>query len=371
MIKVLHILQDINSGGVERRRLSIAKKLNHEEFELKIVCINAYNDIPNQIKEEGIEIIELKNYSGPFDWSAHKKVQQIISEFKPDIIHGAVFEGVTLAAINGFIKNVPCVIIEETSDPVNRSWRGHFLMKIFGFLANYSIGVSKTAEHYLLHKVKIPTKKVKLIQNGVRSAKVYSQQACDLLREKWNITPQDFVFISVGRMNSEPQKQFKVLIQTFAKVAQVHKNAKLILVGEGNQKQEYIDLAQKLQVLDQVIFTGYQAEVDQFFAISHTFCLFSAFEAFGLVSVEAQMNKIPAIVTQVGGLKYTVVNKETGFVVQAHNQEQMHDKMMYAIQNPEQMKQMGQRAFLYVNTHFHEDQYVDNLFKFYHQIIKK
>jgi L-malate glycosyltransferase len=370
MIKVLHILQDINSGGVERRRLSIAKRINTSEFELKIICINAKNDIPELIKNCGVEVIELKTYSGPFDWSTHKKVQKIISDYKPDIIHGAVFEGVTLAAVNGFIKRVPHIIIEETSDPIRRSWRGHLLMKLFSSLSHYVVGVSQASTNYLQHKINLPKHKVKLIQNGVKSAKTYSDEVLVELKKQYNITNNDFVFVSAGRMNTEYPKNFSFLIRAFANVAQTNNNAKLILIGDGNMLDEYKKLAVELNVANQIIFPGYQGEVDKFFAISNVFCLFSVSESFGLAAVEAQMNKIPAIVSQVGGLQYTVVTNKSGFVVPSNDLDAATNAMLYAINNPEKMIEMGNFAFEYVNQNFHENHYVDNLFNFYRDILK-
>lgn len=371
MIRVLHILQDINSGGVERRRLSIAKKLNTDEFELKIICIKAVNNIPDEIRSYGVEVIPLENFGGLFDWKTHKKVQKIISDFKPHIIHGAVFEGVTLAAINGFIKRVPHIIIEETSDPVYRSWRGNLLMKIFGTLSHYSVGVSHAAYSYLVNKLKLPEQKVQLIVNGVKPANQYAKQELEQLKLDLGINSTDFVFVSAGRMHAELPKRFKILLQTFAKLATKHSHAKLILIGDGKMLEEYKKLAKDLKIDQQVIFTGYQNQVDKYLAISNLFCMFSNFESFGLASVEAQMNKIPAIVTNVGGLQYTVVNNETGFVVDVNDFEMMSEKMEFCLVNPELTKNMGVRAYDYVHANFHEDLYTSNLFQFYKKIISK
>ena len=102
----------------------------------------------------------------------------------------------------------------------------------------------------------------------------------------------------------------------------------------------------------------------------NVFCLFSVSESFGLAAVEAQMNKIPAIVSQVGGLQYTVVTNKSGFVVPSNDLDAATNAMLYAINNPEKMIEMGNFAFEYVNQNFHENHYVDNLFNFYRDILK-
>jgi len=368
MIKVLHIIQDINSGGVERRRLSIAKEIKNTEFELKIICIKAQNQIPNLIQSHGVEIFELESYSGPFDFAAHLKVQKIIDAYRPDIIHGAVFEGVTLAAINGFIKKVPHIVIEETSDPSYRSWRANLLLKFLGMLSDYAIAVSIATQKYLTQTISLPPRKIRLIVNGVSPAKKQDAMQLKILQEKLHISDSDFIFISVGRMNSDYIKRFSDVIRSFKIVSKKHPNAKLILVGDGVEKEKYIQLSHDLEIFDRIIFTGYQPNVDQYLAISHVFCLFSAHESFGLAAVEAQMNRVPVVVTKVGGLQYTVVPNQTGLVVPPNDLQAASEAMLFAIENPVVMKEMGEKAFTYVTENFSEDQYLKTLFNFYREI---
>ena len=160
-IKILHIQETMASGGVERLRLSLARFLDKEKFDQKFVCTNASGNISDEIRAEGFEVIPIGRFKSPFDWKQHKKIQKIIEEYQPDIIHGAVFEGVTMAAINGWLKKVPIIIIEETSDPQNRSWKGNFLMKLFSFVSDKVIGVSEgVTEEYLIGKLGLSDKKV-------------------------------------------------------------------------------------------------------------------------------------------------------------------------------------------------------------------
>ena len=131
MIRVLHIQETMGSGGVERLRLSLSKLLDKDKYELKIICTHTGGSIKEEIEKEGTEVIAIGQFKGIFDYKKHREVQKIINTFQPHIIHGAVFEGVTMAAINGYIKKVPVILLEETSDPKNRSWKGNLLMKFF------------------------------------------------------------------------------------------------------------------------------------------------------------------------------------------------------------------------------------------------
>ena len=90
-IRVLHCLQTIDSGGVEQRRLLLAKYLDPEVYEQAIVCTKAIGGIPNQLEAAGCKVFPVGQLNHPFDFKTHINVLNVIKEFKPYIIHGAVF----------------------------------------------------------------------------------------------------------------------------------------------------------------------------------------------------------------------------------------------------------------------------------------
>src|SRR5690606_27267853 len=208
-IKILHIQETIGSGGVERRRLSLAKHLDKNLFEQKFVCTIAAGNIPDEIRAAGFEVIPIGQLKSPFHWKQHKKVQQIIADYQPDIIHGAVFEGVTMAAVNGWLKKIPVIIMEETSFPIYRSWKANLLMKLFSKIATKVICVSPaTSEKYLKGKLKLSDNKVVLINNGVALPREVSILELENAKKEYGILENDFVIGSVGRMLQDANKRF-------------------------------------------------------------------------------------------------------------------------------------------------------------------
>lgn len=368
-IKVLHIIETIGSGGVEITRLSLAKYLDKNVFELKLICQHEIGDVGQKIREEGVEVICLgKSIKNIFDIAQHKSIQKIIDEFQPHIIHGAVFEGVTMAAVNGFIKKVPVIIIEETSDPQNRSWRGNLLMKVFSFLTDRVIGVSESVtEEYLKGKLGISKEKVVLVNNGVTLPRNVSQSEIESAQEKWGIHEGDFVIGSIGRMKNDHHKRYSDMIKSFAEFSKDKKNVKLLLVG-GNTEflQKYRDLSEELDIAEKVIFTEYQADVTMFYKLMNVFSLVSAYEAFGLVLAEAMLNNLPVIATRVGGMKYIVNDGETGILVEAKNVAEIATAFEKLYSDKEMRKNMGDKGYHKAITEFTEEVYVkkiENLYK--------
>lgn len=371
-IKILHIQETIGGGGVERRRLSLAKHLSKDIFEQKFICTLAGRHIPDEIRAEGFEVIPIGKIKTPFDWKQHKKVQKIIKDYQPDIIHGAVFEGVTMAAINGWWKKVPVVIIEETSDPKNRSWKGNLLMIFFSKLADKVIGVSEAVtEEYLKSKLKLPDKKVILINNGVAMPRECNRVEIERAKENWEIEKNDFVIGTIGRMLDDSNKRFSDLIRAFAEFSKGKKCVKLLLVGEGREKVGYQSLVEELKITDKVIFAGYQSDVSLFYQLMDVFALVSRNESFGLVLAESMLNKLPVIATRVGGMKYIVDDGETGYLVEPFQVHQMTEKMEVLYQNQNLRNEMGEKGFEKAMSLYTETAYVKNVEQLYLKLLKQ
>ena len=371
-IKILHIQETIGSGGVERRRLSLAKHLDKNLFDQKFICTQAIGNIPDEIRAEGFEVIPIGKLKSPFDWKQHRKVQKMIEDYQPDNIHGAVFEVATMATINGWLKKVPVVIIEETSDPQNRSWKGNMLMKVFSRLADKVIGVSEgVTKEYLIGKLGISDKKAIAINNGVALPRKVSILELEKVKKEFGISENDFVIGSVGRMLQDSHKRFSDLIKAFAEFSKEKENVKLLLVGDGSEKEGYQKLAKDLEVSDKVVFAGYQSDVSLLYQMMDVFALVSAREAFGLVLAEAMLNKLPVIATRVGGMKYIVEDQETGFLVEPRQVQEKKEKIEILYLDAELRKTLGNNGFEKAMREYTEESYVKSIQELNQSLVKK
>ncbi|WP_035673107.1 glycosyltransferase [Flavobacterium sp. 83] len=370
MIRVLNIIDTMGSGGVERRRLSMAKLLDKSKFELKIICTNVVGPFPDEIRKQGVEIVAIGDLNSFLDYKQHQKVLKIIEDFKPHIIHGAVFEGVTMAAINGFLKRVPIIILEETSDPQNRRWKGNLLMKILCFSADKVVGVSPAATDYLKKKLKLSPDKILLITNGVAVPKKVSTSVVEKLKEKYQINPDEIVIGSVGRMSSDSHKRFSDLIRAFAILIKKQHKVKLILVGDGHQKVSYIQLVTELQIQDHVVFAGYQNEISDYYAVFDVFCLVSAYEAFGLVLAEAMFHKLPVVATRVGGMQYIINDNQTGFLVDTFDVKSIAEKLEILCLDSDLRVLFGNNGFDKAMINYTEERYVKDVENLYLELVE-
>ena len=366
MIRVLHIMSTITGGGVERRRLSLAKAFKGSNFQMKLAGTFKGGAIAEQIEENGVEIIEVGDFNGPFHWEKHRKIQKIIDDFQPHIIHGAVYEGVTMAAINGLIKRVPVVILEETSDPQNRSAKADFLLRIFSWTADRFIAIAPNVADYLRNTAKISPQKVITINNGVQIPRQVSEVEIQNLKNQYAITADHFIVGTVGRLENEVKK-FTDILEAIKQLGLP--DLKLLIVGGGRDEQLLKDKTRELGIEEQVIFTGYQYDTAPFYELMNVFCIASQREGFGLVAAEAMLHHLPVLATQVGGLQNVVVNGETGFLVPPNSPAKLAEKIHYFYHHPEAVTTMGEAGYQRAMENYTEERYVKEVEALYNELL--
>ena len=149
-----------------------------------------------------------------------------------------------------------------------------------------------------------------------------------------SIIKKKFQFCSVARLHEN--KGFDILLKAFAIVRQEKPELKLILGGDGPEKENLLKLAQTLNVEDAVTFTGAlsRENVQLFMAESACFVLSSHVETFGVVVIEALSQGIPVIATKCGGPESIIVPGD-GILVEVANVNALAQAMKEVVENPE------------------------------------
>lgn len=367
-IRVLQCIETISSGGVEQTRLTLAKYLPKEKFEIKMTCSHASGPVAEALRAEGVELIPLGSMKHPFDWNIHKQVQDIIRDFKPQIMHGGVFEGNSLTALSGTWMRVPVRIMEETSDPQNRSIRANWLLRQFSKMVDKVTAISPNVESYLLDTARIKKSKVQLINNGVPFPSMFSQQQRATLRTQLGIDQDSIVVGFVGRFFND-HKRMTDLLEAFSLVQEG--KPRLLMVGDGRDRNLVEKKMDSLGIADKAHLVGYQSDTAMYYAIMDIFCVPSAREGFGLVAAEAMMHRLPVIATAVGGLKDVLLDGVSGFLVPPHGPATMAERIRELVSNPALRQQMGQAGYQRAVEKFSAERYCQDLESLYLGLLRE
>lgn len=368
-IRVVHCLETIGSGGVEQTRLSLARLLPRDRYRQIVICTKAIGALPDQFHDAGCDIYEVGVFRQPLDVRAHRRAHAILRQFRPHIAHGAVMEGISLAAIAGRLAHVPVIVTEETSDPDNqpRSRKGTALYRLLVALGDHAIAVSPATERYLTQTLSVPAKKVSMVLNGVQEPMSPDPIQVAAMRSELHLS-DGFVIGCVGRLYDE-HKRFSDAIRALPAIRASGINALLIIVGEGPDQARLRELARTLGVEHQVRFAGYQGDPAPFFAMFDLMLHPPVTEAFGLVLAEAMFMRLPVVATAVGGIPSVVANGETGLLVSPMRPDLIAEAVVTLARDPMRRKQMGETGHQRANACFGAERYVADIDRLYRKTL--
>jgi len=124
---------------------------------------------------------------------------------------------------------------------------------------------------------------------------------------------RDDEFIITHISNMREVKQIPDVIKIFYNI-QKELPAKLMMVGEGPEKEVAENLVEELGISDKVIFFGNSNEIDRILCFSDLFLLPSQTESFGLAALEAMASGVPVISTNTGGLPEVNIDGYSGYL---------------------------------------------------------
>lgn len=143
--------------------------------------------------------------------------------------------------------------------------------------------------------------------------------------------------------NLRPVKRLVDVIEVFDKV-QKELPAKLIIIGEGPDKQKAEELCAKKGIENKVIFLGNSLEINEILSFSDLFILPSEKESFGLSALEAMASGVPVISTNAGGLPEVNVNGVSGFLSDIGDTEDMAKNALKILSTDKTLNQFKANA---------------------------
>lgn len=177
----------------------------------------------------------------------------------------------------------------------------------------------------------------------------------DLAREKLNIPNDKFVFLFFGQIKKV--KGVGVLLEAFSKVYKERPEALLVIAGsvwkdDFSQYQEIID---KHNMKDSVIADIRYIpdnEVKYYYATSDC-CVLPYLDVYqsGVIQL-CYAHKKPVVATKIGAFKEVVVDKETGFLCDPDNPDDLANKMLLAIDKRNDLNQMAEKGYVYISDKF-------------------
>jgi glycosyltransferase involved in cell wall biosynthesis len=159
----------------------------------------------------------------------------------------------------------------------------------------------------------------------------------------------DKVIISIGRLASE--KNWETLIRAIAQVHAQHPDVRLVLIGDGPEKQTLETMVAQLGIAERVTFTGQLPfeKVPDYLKAADLFSFASVTETQGLVTIEAMAAGLPVVAVDGSGTHDIVDHGKNGFLVE-NDPDALASATSEMLSSPQQMKQFSAAALKKAKT---------------------
>lgn len=395
MPKILRILNRLIVGGPLLNAAYLTKYMGPEFETLLLVGEKEDHEkdagfITDALGIQPVYIVEMGRSINPInDYRSYKKIQQIIKDFKPDIVHTHAAKPGAIGRMAAKSMDVP-VIVHTYHGHVFHSYfdsvKTKFIIQAERFLAKQTdaiIAISETQKNEFVHDFLIAREtKFRIIPLGLDLEKFQTdyEQKRKLFRSEFGIEDDVIVITIIGRL--VPVKNHSLFLKAVSYVLKnSDKKIKAFIVGDGETRKELERNANSLGLSysteedelhpHPLVFTSWRADVDVINAGSDIIALTSFNEGTPVSLIEAQAANKPIVSTNVGGIRDVVVENKTALLSEINDVSGFCSNLLKLIEDDELRSNLGKNGAEFVMEKYSYKRLVNDMSLLYHELLIK
>jgi glycosyltransferase involved in cell wall biosynthesis len=349
-IKVVHIVDDLKVGGLERTLALIVLGLDKDRYDTSVWCLAGGGAIADELRTKGVEV-KIFNFASV---SKHKAFMELVRALKvkrADITHSWGLSGGVLGGLASILTGVKVRILHVQNMYDDTSVKERVINWFLSLFTTVIISCAEAVKGSLVQYMHIDNKKIHTIYNSVDLEAFGRKYEKATVRTELGIAPGDIVVGSASRL--VPQKGQSYLLKAAVPIMHEDQRIKILIVGDGPSRPALEIGAGKLGIADRVIFTGVRTDMPRIMQAMDIFVLPSTVrEGLPLTVAEAHASSLPVIATDVGGNGEIVINMKTGLLVPPMDVQALTDALKLFLNNKEQANEMGRSGRRLCETKF-------------------
>ena len=375
-------------SGLVTSEIMLKKALEKQGHEVYVVTANLesfkydYDEKERVLKIPGIPTgIYDSRLSSIYPVRAVNKIKS----WNLDVIHSQTeFAIGTFARLFAKQYNIPLVHTYHTmyEDYIYYITKGYFersSKKLLEYFTKFYCETTATElivpthKTYKLFKEKYKFEKnINIIPTGIEVERFYDENIDNNelkeLRKTLKIDKDDFILLFVGRLAEEKNVEF--LIKAEKKLQEQNKNIKLLIVGDGPDKEKYEKYAESLGLTDSIIFTGKAAWEDMpyYYHLADVFVTASKTETQGLTIIEAMASNVVPVCMRDEAFSSMVTEELDGLFFETEKEYIDHIIRLY--NNPKELEKFDKQARIQAET-YSSKYYGERVLEVYNRAIKE
>lgn len=371
-MKVIHLISGGDSGGAKTHVLSLLKHLN-ETITAQLVC---FRDGPFAGEARSLGI-PTKIMGGNHIFKIRRQLADYIRREGFQLIHCHGARANMIGALLRQVTGLP--VVTTVHSDYKLDYLGRPLARCtFGVIntwalrrLDYRIGVSDAMVDLLISRG-FPADRFYAIYNGIDFTPAPDQgDRLPYLRSLGADVEEDSVVVGIAaRLN--PVKDMSTLIRGFSEAYKLCDRLRLVIAGDGEEREKLGNLARELGVERQVTFAGWiSGGMDRFYSALDINVLTSLSETFSYALTEGARFHLATISTAVGGIPYLIDHGVNGYLFEPRDYAALGKRLAALGNDPALRHEMGEKLFEKASTQFSIEKTVETQLHIYGEILRR
>lgn len=336
--KILHYVDENRLAWAESW-IQLIRELESKGLTNRVVCKSG-GTLTDRLHEAGLHF---DTFNIPISWLPQTgvKLGRIISDFSPDIMHTRLSSA---ARIGGFWARKTGVPVIQTVDKYPKA---HYHKN-----ADHLITCSESVKRHMI-KLGYPETMISTVFNPVDPKKyVFDKEKAENTRRRLGFMPEEKIILGAGRFVD--WKGFDILVEAFNSfLNECNVNARLLLLGDGEEKENICKLVKTLGIEERVIMPGFIEDIRPYMWASDIFVLPSKKpEPFGVVLIEAMASGLASIATEAGGPIDIIKDGVNGCLVEINSAKNIAKKIKLLLENDDLKNKIATEGIETVSNKF-------------------
>lgn len=321
LVKVLHIITGLSTGGAEMMLCKLCESFDRDNNPMAVLSLMDSGTLGKRIEHAGVPVLTLGVTRASLGLFAIRNLVQIVRSIKPDVLQGWMYHGNLAASLASklFNNRVPVVwnVRQTLYDLDKEKFLTRLVIRLGSFFSDhpaktiYNSRLSR-AQHQELGYSK---RNSIIIPNGFNVERFSPSDASrSRIRKELGVSPNTLLIGLIARYH--PMKDHKNFLRAASIFSKREQNVKFVMAGRGvdPSNRDLIELISSCGVSEQVQLLGEREDVEDISAALDILTSSSAWgEGFSNVIAEAMACGVPCVVTDVGDSSHVV--GEHGVVV--------------------------------------------------------
>ena len=332
-MRVLFVISDLGLHGAQKQVVELARELDRCGHGVAIYTLNSDAPRAADLRGTGVEVVIDQKHS-KLDPAVILRLRRRILAFRPDIVHGFLFDGDIYARIAAVGTGAKVLNSERGSNyPISATQKvAHWLTKalVDGVVANTRVGSAFAQRAYGYR-----ASQMHVVGNGLRIEELEHRAVSSVnYREEFFGSSDCRVLCMIGHI--KPSKDYHLALEAAAALTRAHPEWRVLFLGEalGNDaykaghssdtsayKRSVMELYQRLEIAAKVKFVGKRADAPAILAQCDAQLMTSINEGFPNVVLEGMVLGVPVVSTEYSDIRHIlprpqqVVAERTGAAI--------------------------------------------------------